>query len=103
MTSGGSDKKKASIDGDPPEYFSMIETPVISHEADAGDGEDSESAGVPSISHMEQGLSEENYAIKRKREFIKEVIIYSSAILGVMIVLALILVTINAVEISSTL
>ena len=81
MTSGGSDKKGASIDGDPPEYVSMIETPVVSHDDHAGDqlpGTDSESAGVPSLSHMEQGLAEENYAAKRKYELLFSALFYYS-------------------------
>ena len=102
MTSGGSDKKEASIDGDPPEYVSMLETPVISHEADAGDGEDSEGAEVPSISHMEQGLSEENYAIKRKYDILEKVVVFSSIVLGLLMVLAIVLSIVIAIRKSVT-
>ncbi|GAV29071.1 hypothetical protein PMKS-002550 [Pichia membranifaciens] len=54
MASSDSDKDGASVDFDPPEYVSMLETPVISH---AGDGQDSEGAEISSLSHMEQGAS----------------------------------------------
>lgn len=76
MLSNGGDKKGASVDGDPPEYVSMLETTVISHAGD--DGQDSEGAEVPSLSHMEQGLSEENYAAERKYELLFSALFFYS-------------------------